>query len=66
MSTPNLHEERVSTLQNVTGSQYNSLISLYFALDQSKIRADILYLLKNIAKPRGKIFRPIILPMKNF
>ena len=48
MKAISLHKELVCVLQNFTGSKSESLISLYFALDKSKAREDIVYLLKKI------------------
>ena len=48
MKAISLHKELVCVLQNFTGNKSESLISLYFALDKSKAREDIVYLLKKI------------------
>ena len=48
MNAISLHKELVCVLQNFTGNKSESLISLYFALDKSKAREDIVYLLKKI------------------
>ncbi len=43
------YDELVKTLQNVTGTEFESLMSLYFALDKNKFDRGILAFIETIA-----------------
>ena len=43
------YEELVKTLQKVTGTEFKSLMSLYFALDKNKFDRGILAFIESIA-----------------
>ena len=49
MKKSSTYDELVKTLQNVTGKDFSSLMSFYFALNPEKFDEKILFLLKTIA-----------------
>lgn len=49
MKKSSTYDELVNTLQKVTGTEFQSLMSLYFKLSPEKFDEKILFLLKTIA-----------------